>query len=118
VSVERRHYVSSLSADAELFAYAACAHWGIENSLHYILDVAFRKDACQVSHGFAPENLASIRKLAMTLVRSDTESKLSIRKWLKKIAWSEEYFEQLLFHSAFALELILPDVQREGEALF
>ena len=111
VSVERRHYVSSLPADAELFAFAARAHWGIENSLHSILDVAFREDACQVSHGFSPENLGSIRKLAMTLVRSDEGSKLSIRERLKKLAWSEEYFEQLLFHSVFASELVVPETK-------
>jgi predicted transposase YbfD/YdcC len=111
MSVERRHYVSSLPADAELLAFAGRAHWGIENSLHYILDVAFREDACRISHGFLPENLNSIRKLAMTLVRSDVESKLSIRKRLKKPAWSDECFEQLLFHSVFASELILPELK-------
>jgi hypothetical protein len=96
----------------ELLAFAAHAHWGIENSLHYILDVAFfREDAYQISHGFSPENLNSIRKLAMTLVRSDVESKLSIGKRLKKLTWSDEYFEQLLFHSVFASELILPELK-------
>jgi predicted transposase YbfD/YdcC len=114
VSVERRHYVSSLPADAELLAFAARAHWGIENSLHYILDVAFREDACRISRGFSPQTLGSIRKLAMTLVRSDVESKLSIRKRLKKLAWSDEYFEQLLFHSVFASELIVPELKTQG----
>jgi hypothetical protein len=80
--------------------------------------VAFREDACQVSQGFAPENLASIRELAMTLVRSDKESKLSIRKRLKKIVWSEEYFERLLFHSTFASELVLHEVKREEKTSF
>jgi predicted transposase YbfD/YdcC len=108
-SVSRRHYVSSLSADAEVMAFAARAHWGIENSLHYILDVAFREDACQISRGSSPENMGSIRKLAMTLARSDVESKLSIRKRLKKLAWSDEYFERLLFHSVFASDIIVPE---------
>ncbi|MDR2394086.1 MAG: hypothetical protein LBD93_08035 [Treponema sp.] len=60
--------------DAELLAFAARAHGGIENSLLYILDVAFREDACQISCGFSAENRNRIRKLAMTLVRSDVES--------------------------------------------
>ena len=98
-----------MPADAELFASAARAQGGRENSLHYILDVAFREDAGQVSHGFSPENLGSIRKPAMTLVRSDVGSKLSIRKRLKKPAWSEEYFERLLFHSVFVTELVVPE---------
>jgi hypothetical protein len=73
--------------------------------------VAFREDARPVSHGFSPENPGGIRKLAMTLVRSDEGSKPSIRKRLKKLAWSEEYFEQLLFHSVFASELVVPELK-------
>jgi predicted transposase YbfD/YdcC len=42
-STERRYFVSSLDADAELFAHAVRSHWGIENSLHYVLDVAFNQ---------------------------------------------------------------------------
>jgi hypothetical protein len=53
--------------------------------------------------------MGSIRKLAMTLAHSDAGSKLSIRKRLKKLAWSDEYFEQLLFHSVFASETIVPE---------
>ncbi|MDR1932864.1 MAG: ISAs1 family transposase [Spirochaetales bacterium] len=99
VSVERRHYVSSLPADPELLAFAARAHWGIENSLHLVLDVAFREDACTITRGNAPQNLNVIRKIALTLVRSDRESKKSIKKRLKLLAWSNEYFEKLLFRS-------------------
>jgi hypothetical protein len=99
VSVERWHYVSSLPADPELLAFAVRAHWGIENSLHHVLDVAFREDACTITHGNAPQNLNVIRKIALTLVRSDRESKKSIKKRLKLLAWSNEYFEKLLFRS-------------------
>jgi predicted transposase YbfD/YdcC len=102
VSIERRYYVSSLPADPELLAFAARAHWGIENSLHYILDVAFREDACTIKRGNSPQNLNVIRKIALTLVRSDKESKKSIRKRLKLLAWSNEYFEKLLFRSDLA----------------
>jgi predicted transposase YbfD/YdcC len=111
VSTERRYYVSSLPADPELLAFAARAHWGIENSLHYVLDVAFGEDACRISRGNAPENLSVIRKIALTLVRSDKESKKSIKKRLKLLAWSDEYFEKLLFQadiSALSLELGIP----------
>jgi predicted transposase YbfD/YdcC len=99
VSIEKRYYVSSLTADAAVFAFAARAHWGIENSLHYVLDVAFREDACRIKSGSAPENLAVIRKIALTLVRRDVGSKQSIKKRLKRLAWSDDYFEQLLFLS-------------------
>jgi predicted transposase YbfD/YdcC len=96
-STERRYYVSSLQADANLLAFVSRAHWGIENSLHHVLDVAFREDASRVHAGFAPENLNSFRKMAMTLVRRDVSSKFSIRKRLKMLAWSDEYFEKVLF---------------------
>ncbi|MDR1956562.1 MAG: hypothetical protein LBQ30_06890 [Treponema sp.] len=97
--IERRQYVSSLPVDAELLAFAARAHGGIENSLHHVLDGAFREDACTITHGNAPHNLNGIRKIALTLVRSDMESKKSIKKRLKLLAWSNEYFEKLLFRS-------------------
>ncbi len=61
VSTERRYYLSSLPADPTLFATTARAHWGIENSLHYVLDVSFREDACRIKTGHAPENMAFIR---------------------------------------------------------
>lgn len=102
VTTDRRYYLSSLPADPELFATAARSHWGIENSLHYVLDVAFREDACRIKSGHAPENLAFIRKMAMTLVRSDTESKSSLKGRLKNLAWSNDYLEKLLFRSVFA----------------
>jgi predicted transposase YbfD/YdcC len=79
VSVERRHYGSSLPADGELLAFAARAHWGIENSLHYVLDGAFREDAGTITHGNTPQNLNGIRKITLTLVGSDRESKKSIK---------------------------------------
>jgi predicted transposase YbfD/YdcC len=96
-TTERRYYVSSLPPDPKLLAVAARAHWGIENSLHHVLDVVFREDASRVHMGFAPENLNSFRKMAMTLVRRDVSSKFSVRKRLKMLAWSDDYFEKVLF---------------------
>jgi hypothetical protein len=62
-----------------------------------VLDAAFREDARRIKGGNAPENISVIRKIALTLVRSDTESKKSIKKRLKMLAWSDEYFKKLLF---------------------
>lgn len=101
VSMERRYYVASLPANPELFAKAARSHWGIENSLHYVLDVAFREDACSIRHGNAPENIAWMRKFAITLVRMDKESKRSVKSRIKKLGWSSEYLEYLLFQTSF-----------------
>jgi len=99
---ERRYFVSSLGADEELFAYAVRAHWGIENRLHYMLDVIYREDACRVRKDYSPRTLALIRKIALTIARSDKESKTSVRGRVQQIAWSEDYLESLLFRSDFA----------------
>jgi predicted transposase YbfD/YdcC len=95
-STEKRYYVSSLPADPKLFAYAARAHWGIENSLHYILDVVFREDRIKIRCGNSPENLNTIRKIALTLAKHDTTPKRSTRKKLKMMGWSSDYLESLL----------------------
>jgi predicted transposase YbfD/YdcC len=102
VSIERRYYVSSLPADPELFAKAARSHRGIENSPHYVLDVAFREDACSIKNGNAPENMARMRKFAITLVRMDKKSKRSVKGRIKNLSWSAEYLERLLFTTNFA----------------
>lgn len=104
-STERRYYVSSLPPDPKLFATAVRAHWGIENSLHYVLDVVFREDASRITTGAAPENWASLRKIALTIARADEQSAYSVKKRVKLMTWSEEYFEHMLFHSAFASEV-------------
>jgi predicted transposase YbfD/YdcC len=102
VTPEQRYYVSSLPADPVMFGSSVRAHWGIENSLHDVLDVAFGEDACRIKSGNAPENLGFIRKMALSLARSDTESTRSITSRIKQMAWSDQYLEQLLFQSGFA----------------
>jgi hypothetical protein len=64
--------------------------------------VVFGEDACRIKSGNAPENMAFNRKIALSLVRADTQSKSSIASRIKQMAWSEEYLEQLLFQSGFA----------------
>jgi predicted transposase YbfD/YdcC len=105
VSFERRLYVSSLPPDPQVFATAGRAHWGIENSLHYVLDVAYREDGSRIKSGEAPENWGYFRKIAMTVARADRESQDSVKSRVKQMAWSDDYLERLLFHSAFASEV-------------
>ena len=99
---ERRYFVSSLEADEDVFAHAVRAHWGIENGLHYMLDVIYREDACRVRKDYSPRTLGLIRKIALTIARSDKESKTSIKGRVQQMTWSEDYLESLLFHSDFA----------------
>jgi hypothetical protein len=75
-------------------------HWGIENSLHYVLDVAFGEDGSRLRKDKGPENMAILRKLALTVARADSETKSSIIGRRKQLAWSDDYLERLLFQSS------------------
>ena len=98
-SVECRYYLSSLPSDAELFGTAARAHWGVENSLHWVLDMVFREDESRMRKGNSPENFAILRRIALNLVRRDVTSKYSLKGRRKAAGWSNEYLEKLLFAS-------------------
>lgn len=101
-AIERRFFVSSLPADAEQFAKAVRGHWSIENSLHYVLDVAFGEDGSRLRTDNGPENMAILRKLALTVARADTETKRSIIGRRKQFAWPDEYLERILFQTDLA----------------
>ncbi|MGV0952648.1 MAG: ISAs1 family transposase, partial [Azonexus sp.] len=80
-STEQAFYIGAKGiVDAESFAKAVRSHWGIENSLHWVLDVTFREDECRVRKGHAPQNFSALRKLALALLRTDqTYPKRSLR---------------------------------------
>lgn len=69
-TVETRYYISSLPNNAEIFGQSVRSHWGIENSLHWILDVALNEDDCRIRKDNAPENFAVMRRLAVNLISS------------------------------------------------
>ncbi|MDR1148682.1 MAG: ISAs1 family transposase, partial [Spirochaetaceae bacterium] len=89
VSFERRLYISSLPPDSELFAATGRGHWGIENSLHYVFDVAYREDGGRIKSGEGPENWGYFRKIGMTVARGDRGSKDSVKSRVKQMAWSD-----------------------------
>ena len=96
VSVETRYYISSLESDAQRFLWAARNHWGIENSVHWVLDMSFREDESRVRIGNAPENLATMRHAALNLLRQDRRSKISIKAKRKLAAWDNTYLVSIL----------------------
>ena len=85
---------------AAYFNMLARGHWSIENQLHWNLDVTFKEDACRTRKGYAAQNLACIRKLAMQVVKSHTDKK-SLRKRLFAAAISQEYLRNLLLSAKF-----------------
>ena len=92
---ENRYYISSAPLDASKAAQAVRGHWGIENSLHWVLDVTFSEDQSRLRKGFGAKNMAVIRHFALNLVRSAKDKK-SIKLRRKVAGWTPDYLQQLL----------------------
>lgn len=95
VTTERRYYLLSLPRDAKLFAKASRRHWGVENSLHWILDVVFKEDQSRARSGFAAQNLATLRRLAINALKREP-SKRSTRLKVKRAGWNNDYLLAVL----------------------
>lgn len=96
-SCERRYFISSLpGADAKALATAVRGHWGIENRLHYVLDVAFAEDQSRVRRGHAAENLSRIRRIALNLLRRETTKKRGIKGKRLNAGWDHDYLLKIL----------------------
>lgn len=96
VSTERRYYIASLAPNAELAADVVRSHWTIENSLHWVLDLAFREDDLRVRAGNAPENLALIRKLTHNLLQQEKTLKRGIKTKRRKAGWDRNTCSKFL----------------------
>jgi predicted transposase YbfD/YdcC len=96
-SVERRYYLSSLSVDVKRFARAVRSHWSVENQLHWVLDVHFGEDQSRARTGYASENLATLRRWALNLIKADQQKKKRSLKGRQKAAgWDNRYLLHLL----------------------
>jgi predicted transposase YbfD/YdcC len=96
VTTEERHYLSSLPADAQLLQRVIRGHWGIENRLHWALDVAFREDDSRVRADHAPENLAVIRHVALNLLRRDPSRRIGLANARFRAALDDAYLRSIL----------------------
>jgi len=105
-TTERRFYITTLT-DIETFAKAVRAHWGIENSLHWCLDVTFNEDKNTTRTGNAVENFAVVRRIVLNLAKKYdlfyiaksgrvTTEKYSVRAKLKKCEYDHDFLFELL----------------------
>lgn len=101
ITVERRYYISSLENDAYRFAQAVPAHWSSENSLHWVLDMAFDEDNCRVRVGHAPENLAVLRQIALSLLQQEKTANVGIQTNRLKAGWDHRYLANVLSPDPF-----------------
>ncbi|MEO5336109.1 MAG: ISAs1 family transposase [Magnetospirillum sp. WYHS-4] len=93
---ETRFYIASLPPEAKRILDTSRTHWGIENNLHWTLDVTFREDACRSRKDNAPLNLALVRKIALNLVRQDKSCKLPLKRKRLKAALEPDYRAALI----------------------
>lgn len=77
---EVQFYLSSLACHAGVIGRAIRAHWGIENELHWVLDVTFGEDGCLIRTGHSPANMALLRRLGISLLNQETSTKRSLRQ--------------------------------------
>jgi predicted transposase YbfD/YdcC len=96
--METRYYILSRRISVEEFAEAVRGHWGIENNLHWQLDVSFREDECRVCRDNGPANLSVIRRFALGLLKRETSCRKGIQIKRLKCAGSDEYRENVLFN--------------------
>jgi predicted transposase YbfD/YdcC len=96
--LERRYYISSRVLTAEQLAVAARAHWGVENRLHWILDVSFGEDGSTIRKDSAPQNLSLLKKIVLNMIRLDTthKTKGSLRLKRKAAAWDDDLWISML----------------------
>ena len=95
-TVQARYYISSLEASAHRQLAAVRAHWSIENSLHWSLDVTFREDQSRIRKDSAPQNMATLRQISHNLLKRETSLKVGIQGKRLQAGWREDYLLKVL----------------------
>lgn len=89
-------YLTSLSCDAALIGRAIRTHWGIENQLHWVLDVTWGEDKSRIRRGHGGENMALLRRLAISVLNQETSKKRSLKQKAKRASMSPDYMLSVL----------------------
>ena len=103
-SVERRYYISSLDADADAgrIGRVVRGHWGIENGLHWSLDIAYGEDQARMREGNSAENFSILRRITLNLLKPDKTVKVGIKNKRLKAGWDDAYRAKILGIQAIA----------------
>jgi len=96
VETQERYFISSLENNAERILQAKRSYWGIENSLHWVLDLAFNEDRSRVRKDHAPENLSLLRQMAVNLLKQEQSVKVGIKAKRMKCGWDTDYLLKVL----------------------
>jgi predicted transposase YbfD/YdcC len=93
---ETRFYITSMEPNAEKIARSIRSHWGIENNLHWILDVAFHEDQSRKREGYAAQNFAMINRIALNLIKNEQSKKRSVKGKRLDAGWNNDYLLKIL----------------------
>jgi predicted transposase YbfD/YdcC len=93
---DTRYYITSLAPDAQQILDATRSHWGIENGLHWVLDLAFREDEARTRLHHSAHNFAILRQIALNLLKQEVSAKLGIKAKRLKAGWDESYLLKVL----------------------
>lgn len=97
---EYRYYITNIGSDAKRLSKAIRFHWGIENSVHWVLDVTFEEDDSLITTGHAAENLSILKRFTINILRLDPDPKGSIKGRRRKAGWNNDYMAYLLKEAA------------------
>ena len=95
-TTQTRYCISSLTNDARKLLNGVRTHWGIENSVHWVLDVAFGEDNSRARVGNSAENLSVPRRMALNMLKSETALKVGVAAKRKRAGWDGEYLLKVI----------------------
>lgn len=95
-SREKRYFILSLTTTASFFAKCVRHHWHIENSLHWVLDVAFREDDSRIRRDNSPANMGTIRRVALNMIKQEKTEKVGVENKRKIAGWNIKYLEKII----------------------
>jgi predicted transposase YbfD/YdcC len=94
---EIRYYILSRYLSGSKFGHAARAHWGVENNLHWQLDVTFGEDQCRLRKGHSDANFSILRRTALSLLKNESTAKIGIKNKRLMAGWDHKYLSKVLF---------------------